>query len=627
MPETIGIETYPSTACAVFKIDLKGRFVYIDDETEELFGSSREELFGKSLYDFITPETHRQLDAVFQRHSRYELFFESVPLMIHTESGMQQLDAVVTVNFISGNPVNHQFILKLSETSPIEPTSSWERMFLDVLLGGPEEIDFNHLASACSSASGYSTAECYIADSRSALKMVGAFPPNNPGHTAPAYLEKCRETGEDRFSFRPGDVARHEGFGDGRSEALLFLWYNGGKNLVIRLTGPHEYHPSDPQIRNIELFTGMWNKHAEQNGKAYSIGDKLSLIGRAGNALGFGVAVVNEDFDIVYANDSFIRSADLSDRPRSERNLRDIASKWIFRDMQSRRLTFDESPFGAVMKQDQTRTGFMSLTESSGPITLLAAPLEMDGVQLYLYCLTGQGESPDKLSPAADVDDFELLSLIHDIRAPLITIEAFTRKLQSRYADRLDGDATFLTDSIIENGRILQQMIDGLNELSRSRNDDEAPQDVYLKELVKEITQDLKAAYPGVSYRIKPSVRLPSIKAPKRKLTVLLRNILDNAFKYTAPVSEPQIEIEYALEAGQHRIQVSDNGPGIDPGYAEKIFAPFFRTPEALTTQGCGIGLALARDIITAWSGEIWVERPEQPGMRIAFTLPPEISK
>ncbi len=54
MSRTIGTDKLVSTACAVFKIDLRGRFVYIDDETEELLGLTREELFGKSIYEFIS---------------------------------------------------------------------------------------------------------------------------------------------------------------------------------------------------------------------------------------------------------------------------------------------------------------------------------------------------------------------------------------------------------------------------------------------------------------------------------------------------------------------------------------------------------------------------------------------
>jgi len=627
MPDTISTENYASTACAVFKIDLKGRFVYIDDETEELFGLSREELFGKSLYDFITPETRRHLDTVLRGHSRCELFFESLPLMIQTEFGMLQLDAVVTVNFISGSPVNYQFILRLSATSHIEPAATWERMFLDLLRDAPDEIDFGLLAEVCSTASGYSTTECYIPDSRGALKMVGAFPGDNPGHTAPAYLDAYRGAGEDRFSFRAEDISRHEGFGDGRSEALLFLWHDGGKNLVMRLTGPEGYRPSDQQVNNIELFTRLWNRHAEQNGRACSLGDQLDIIGDAGAALGIGVAAVSDCFEIVYANESFLRLTGQPDLPDAERDFRNVASGWDFRDPQSRPLTFEQSLFSEVMEKRQLCVGCIVIPGSSEPIIALAAPMEAGDATVFLYCLTNRCAHVDTASPVADRDNFELLSLVHDIRSPLITIEAFTRRLRSKYADRLDSDGMFIADGIIENSRILQEMIDGLNELSRNRSDDEAAQDVYLEELIKDVTQELKSAYPGTQYRIKFPGGLPSIRAPKRKLATIFRNILDNAFKYTASVSEPAIEIEYALEAGRHRFLISDNGPGIDPDYAKKIFAPFFRTPEASTIQGNGIGLALAHDIVAGWGGKIWVERPEQQGMRIAFTVPPDLPR
>jgi nitrogen-specific signal transduction histidine kinase len=339
------------------------------------------------------------------------------------------------------------------------------------------------------------------------------------------------------------------------------------------------------------------------------------------------MAAVTDDFEIVYANDSFLRYAGLRDRESLDRDIRRVAENWQMQDVQSQPLTFENSPLAAVTEQGRPRICYVSVPGSSRSMIAQTAPMDVDGTIIYLCCLAELPVPDRSSSTEIDTNNFELLSLVHDIRAPLIAIEAFARRLRDKYADHLDDDGTFVVANIMENGKILHQMIDGLNTLSRNRTDDEPFQDIYLKELVKELAQELKAAYPGTHYRIKYSGGLPSIRAPKRKLTTLFRNILDNAFKYTATISEPAIEITYALDGGRHRFQISDNGPGIDPDYAQKIFAPFFRAPEAFMIQGSGIGLALARDIINAWGGAMWVEKPEQQGMRIAFTLPPEIPR
>ncbi|MCP4568036.1 MAG: PAS domain-containing protein, partial [FCB group bacterium] len=100
------------TRCAVFKIDLKGRFVFIDEETEKILGIAPEELFGCSIYDFISADSVRNLENILNCHNRYESFYEAMPLTIRVnDSKLNRYNTVVTLNFISGNPVNYQFIL------------------------------------------------------------------------------------------------------------------------------------------------------------------------------------------------------------------------------------------------------------------------------------------------------------------------------------------------------------------------------------------------------------------------------------------------------------------------------------------------------------------------------------
>lgn len=627
MPDTISIEKHAPTACAVFKIDLKGRFVYVDDETEELFGLSREELFGKSLYDFISPESHRLINDVFGRHARYELFYEAVPLVIRSHDGQfRRLEAVLTLNFISGNPVNHQFILRLSEASEISPRVNWENRLLHLLNSDPKAIDFDHVAEIFCAAAGYSQSECYIPDDRDALIMVGSYPPGSPGHTAPVYLEQLRASGRNRFSFVPEDISRHEGFGDGRSEAVLCLWFGNDKNLIVRILGPKDYHPSDQRIANMHLIAGLWNDHFEPGPESSSTGEMFSLLGRAGDAFDMGLAIVNDDYETVYINDAWHQLTGKPGADKPERDFRKMYNHWDVRDGKARSIPFDKSPFGKVKDSEQSRSGSITILDGKESMTAAAMPLTIDDSTLYLFCLKA-GDAPSGDKPAAAIPgNSELLSLVHDIRAPLIAIDAFTRRLRTKHVEHLGDDGTFLVDNIMENSRILREMIDGLNELSNTRSYQEPPQDIYLKELFKDIISRLKAAYPGSNYRIKYIGGLPSISAPKRKLTILLRNILDNAFKHSTS-HEPLIEIEYALEDGWHRLSISDNGPGINPDYARKVFAPFFRTPEAAATTGSGLGLALAHDIVMSWGGKIWVDRVDKPGATISLTLPPKIAR
>jgi signal transduction histidine kinase len=168
-------------------------------------------------------------------------------------------------------------------------------------------------------------------------------------------------------------------------------------------------------------------------------------------------------------------------------------------------------------------------------------------------------------------------------------------------------------------------MLQGLGEISKNWPAAEPLEDLYPKKIIQEIIAYLKVTYPNTDYHIKFPEGLPDMRAPRRKLIRLFRNILDNAFKYSAASKNPTVEIEYNLVDGWHEFSISDSGPGIDEDYQRKIFAPFFRTPEAVSLPGTGIGLAIAFDIISSWGGNIYLDTSYKSGARITFRLPPRI--
>jgi signal transduction histidine kinase len=103
----------------------------------------------------------------------------------------------------------------------------------------------------------------------------------------------------------------------------------------------------------------------------------------------------------------------------------------------------------------------------------------------------------------------------------------------------------------------------------------------------------------------------------------VFRNILDNAVKYSLPSGPPKITITYNKVDGWHQFSITDSGPGIGQEYKDKIFVPFFRTPEAISSPGTGMGLAIVSDIISSWGGKIWLDTTTSSGTTISFQLPP----
>ncbi len=113
------------TRCAVCKIDLKGRFVYIDERTEKLFGYSTEDLLGRPLPDYITSDSQALIARLLEQRNHYEMFFDTADMAIVTSDGTHRpVRVIASLNFIAGNPVNFQLIMHLQDTGETTPQPS-----------------------------------------------------------------------------------------------------------------------------------------------------------------------------------------------------------------------------------------------------------------------------------------------------------------------------------------------------------------------------------------------------------------------------------------------------------------------------------------------------------------------
>ncbi len=104
--------TKESKRCPVLKIDLKGQFVNVDDLTSELLGLPPENLFGRNIKEFLDKDSYRGLVQIIQYGNRFDACYEAIELLIIDNNKKQQkLNAIVSLNFIAGNPSNYQIIL------------------------------------------------------------------------------------------------------------------------------------------------------------------------------------------------------------------------------------------------------------------------------------------------------------------------------------------------------------------------------------------------------------------------------------------------------------------------------------------------------------------------------------
>jgi PAS domain S-box-containing protein len=213
-------------------------------------------------------------------------------------------------------------------------------------------------------------------------------------------------------------------------------------------------------------------------------------------------------------------------------------------------------------------------------------------------------------------------SVSHDLRAPLQVIDGFGRALLLRHARQLDGEARHYLNRIRENTRQMNDLIDTLLSLARVTRAEIVAEHVNLAGRAQQIVAGLRHRFPDreVEVLIDPDM---ACEGDARLLTVVLENLIENAWKFTNRTAQAQIRIGRQPGEGDPVFFVADNGAGFDMAYADKLFHAFQRLHDAADFQGTGIGLATVHRIITRHGGRVWAEASLGQGASFQFSLKP----
>ena len=223
-------------------------------------------------------------------------------------------------------------------------------------------------------------------------------------------------------------------------------------------------------------------------------------------------------------------------------------------------------------------------------------------------------------SERAAVDTFTY-SVSNDLQAPLRRIEGFSEALLEECPDQLSDQAQGYLNRIITQIGSMKNLTDALLQLSRVVSHRMEREAVDLSALIRSNLEKLQ-------YK-EPERRVETVVAPKLivegdadLLKILLANLLDNAWKFSAGEKEARIEFGSKEQDGRTVYYLKDNGAGFDMNHAEKLFVPFHKLHSENEYSGIGIGLNLVYRIISRHSGEIWAEGEPGKGACFFFTLP-----
>ncbi|MFV1859591.1 MAG: ATP-binding protein [Anaerolineales bacterium] len=211
----------------------------------------------------------------------------------------------------------------------------------------------------------------------------------------------------------------------------------------------------------------------------------------------------------------------------------------------------------------------------------------------------------------------------HELRTPVALIKGYVGTLRR---DDADWDPEVVRDSLAviedESDR-LADLIDDLLDASRlqagalSLN----PSDLDLFQLAEELAVRFQTQSDRHTFEVERPADFPLVRADEERMTQVLTNLLSNAVKYAEDGG--RVLIRGRQTQNEVVMCVSDRGPGIRPSDRHRIFDRFYRSEEITgSTQGAGLGLYLAKAIVEAHGGRIWVDEKVEQGAQICFSLP-----
>ena len=218
----------------------------------------------------------------------------------------------------------------------------------------------------------------------------------------------------------------------------------------------------------------------------------------------------------------------------------------------------------------------------------------------------------------AELEQFGYI-ISHDLQEPLQTIANYTRLLERRYPDKLDEKASRYINYVVDGAQRMQTQIQDLLSYARLGRRQEPFELTDFNKVLAQALANLKSSINQAQATVTAS-ELPILRADASQMVQLFQNLISNALKYSN--QSPLVQIQAEEQASLWLFSVSDNGIGIDPKYANRIFEIFQRLHTKEEYPGTGIGLAICKKIVERHGGQIWVVSPPEGGATFRFTMP-----
>jgi len=212
-------------------------------------------------------------------------------------------------------------------------------------------------------------------------------------------------------------------------------------------------------------------------------------------------------------------------------------------------------------------------------------------------------------------------SIAHDLRAPLSSIDGFSKMLEQAAGQDLGERCRHYLNRIRAGVRQMGDLTDGLLSLASLSRTSLRSEAVDLAVLARSAVASCRERAPDRDAEIAIAPTLP-VRGDPRLLSQVIGNLVGNAWKFTSRRECAHIEIgSSAASDGETVYFVRDNGAGFDMAYASRMFEAFQRMHSPAEFDGTGVGLAIVHGVVTRHGGRIWAESAPQRGATFYFTL------
>ena len=285
-------------------------------------------------------------------------------------------------------------------------------------------------------------------------------------------------------------------------------------------------------------------------------------------------------------------------------------------------LMIENKSVGTLILSSIEKTHTFSRQETNLSMTLASqAALSIENARLFEEIQNNALELEKRVADRTaklqiankDLESFTY-SVSHDLRAPLRAINGFTEIIASRHHSKLNNEGRHYFDNIIKASQQMEKLIDDLLSYARLGQTSLRREPVALQEILMDLVSEFQPALEKSKGKIDVAKDLPTLMGDRTLFRQIFSNLLDNAIKYHAVGSAPNIDVSWQVEDKAVILAVKDNGIGIPVEYHEKIFNIFQRLHPLEEFPGTGIGLAAVRKAVERLGGKVWVESQPENG-------------